>query len=120
MDDFGSMLSSILSDPESMEKIKGIAESLGVANGVQTQTESAPAPSPASGAAEKAPPLPFSDGMLEKIMPLMMAYTKAEGDKNVQLLKAIKPYISSQRSEMIDQAIMIMKVISVLGGDDRK
>lgn len=117
MDDFGSMLSSILSDPESMEKIKGIAESLGAAEIVKEQappSQPPPPPPPPGGAS-----LPFGDGMMEKIMPLMMAYSKAEGDRNVQLLKAIKPYISPQRSEIIDHAIMIMKIISVLGGEDK-
>ena len=43
MDDFGELLSSVLSDPESMEKIKGIAQSLGMStDGGQTVTPPEP------------------------------------------------------------------------------
>ncbi len=109
MDDFGEMLSSVLSDPESMEKIKNIAQSLGV-SADRGQQVAPPEP----------PPLPFGDfGMMDKIMPLIAAYSRAEADKNVQLLKAIKPYLSSERSEMIDQAIQIMKIMTVLGGEGK-
>ena len=116
MDDFGEMLSSVLSDPESMEKIKSIAQSFGMS---------------ANGGQQIAPPEPVEihDGdsmqgavpfvMMEKIMPLIAAYSKAEADKNVQLLKAIKPYLSSERGEMIDQAVQIMKIMTVLGGEGK-
>lgn len=112
MDDFSEMLSSVLSDPESMEKIKSIAQSLGVsADGGQQIAPPEPVAIPAGDG------IPF--GMMEKIMPLIAAYSRAEADKNVQLLKAIKPYLSSERSEVIDTAVQIMKIMTVLGGEGK-
>lgn len=112
MDDFGELLSSVLSDPESMDKIKSIAQSLGVSSeGGQQVVPVEPVREESQNA------IPF--GMMEKIMPLISAYSRAEADKNVQLLKAIKPYLSAQRGEMIDQAIQIMKIMSVLGGEGK-
>ena len=116
MDDFGELLSSVLSDPESMEKIKGIAQSLGMStDGGQTVTPPEPVAIPSANNMQGG--IPF--GMMDKIMPLIAAYSRAEADKNVQLLKAIKPYLSSERSEMIDQAIQIMKIMTVLGGEGK-
>ena len=108
MDEFGEILSSVLNDPESMSKIKSIAQSLGVSSDGGHQVVS---PEPVREQ------LPF--GMMEKIMPLLSAYSRAEADKNVQLLKAIKPYLSSSRGELIDQAIQIMKIMTVLGGEGK-
>ncbi len=116
MDDFSEMLSSVLSDPESMDKIKSIAQSLGMsADGGHQAAPPEPMALPVREETQGA--IPF--GMMEKIMPLIAAYSRAESDKNVQLLKAIKPYLSSERSEVIDQAVQIMKIMTVLGGEGK-
>lgn len=57
----------------------------------------------------------FGDLDLETVMKLMEAFSKLNsGDKNTELLLALKPHLRDENRAKVDRAIKLMKLMSVL------
>lgn len=58
----------------------------------------------------------FGDLDLETIMKLMEAFSRlnSSGDKNTELLLALKPHLRDENRAKVDRAIKLMKLLSVL------
>lgn len=57
----------------------------------------------------------FGDLDLETLMKLMDAFSRLNsGDKNTELLLALKPHLRDENRAKVDRAIKLMKVMSVL------
>lgn len=87
MDDMMSRISSLLENPESADKIKQIASSLGGDGGNDTALA--------------------SDGD-------MSAMFSGSEVREVALLNAMKPYMRASRAEKIDAAIRALRMIRML------
>ncbi|RGX53314.1 hypothetical protein DWV16_16975 [Anaerotruncus sp. AF02-27] len=154
MDDLNSTISSILGDPQKMEQLRAVAQSLGIDTGAAGAPGGQPAqntPPPPSGspgnqaapsgggvdpaaiasilqnfqnmggtnaanaantasAAQNAGAGSGPDlGAFSKIAGLMSAYNQS--DKNVELLRSLKPHFSPTRASKIDDAVRIMQII---------
>lgn len=112
MSELEDKLSKILSSPADMEKIMGLAKSLGGSLGapsVGTPTD--------SGAAPAGLDLSSIAGSLKDIDPkifrlvtrLVGEYTSGNNDK-AALLSAIKPYLKEDRRAKIDKAVEYAKL----------
>ncbi len=122
MSEFEDKLNSILSSPEEMEKIMGIARSisgsLGGNSGGSTDSGSA-APTSADLFSELDPK------MLKLLSHLVREYKSPENDKTA-LITAIKPYLKPERQAALDKASGIVKLAHLArialgelsGGDD--
>ena len=104
MDDLGEKLAGILNDPESMERVRKMAESiLG-----ETEEKEAPPPNPIGD---------FSNilGMEElgNIISIINKLKESGNDPKAQLLYALKPHLSEPRREKVDTAIKILKLIEI-------
>ncbi len=116
MDGFEDMLNSILSSPEQMEKIMGMARSL-----------SGSAPQPEE---KKDPPQGPGDilsgidpGMLAKLAGILGHLRSGDPEKEA-LVASMKPYLRPERREALDKALKIANIAHVardaigeLGGD---
>lgn len=93
-----SQLTNILSDPDSAEKIKQVASSLfsGLSSGGDM---------PANG-----PGLGFD---MEKLSGIISGIS-AQNSREVNLLRAIMPYMRQSRADKISSAIKAIQVISIL------
>lgn len=99
--DFMSKIASILSDPQSADAIKHIAQSVGAAD-QQTQHDFDP---------------PDFDGSPESRLPdISQAFFKpaAAQNKNVALLNAITPYLRSERAAKMESAIKAIRVLGII------
>lgn len=98
--DFMSKIASILSDPQSADAIKHIAQSVGAAD-QQTQHDFDP---------------PGFDGSPESRLPdIPQAFFKpAAQNKNVALLNAIAPYLRSERAAKMESAIKAIQVLGII------
>lgn len=111
MSEFEDKLNKILSSPEDMEKIMGMARSL---TGNAEPTAEAEAASAPSGS------MPDISSILGKVDPkvfnlmgrAMAEYTTGPNDKSV-LLSAMKPYVREARREKLDQAADIAKLARI-------
>ena len=131
MDDLTSRINQILSDPQSMQMIQNMAQSLGL-NSPQEQASVVP-PAPAEqpnfdlnqlgsllsqlGLGQNnpspAPSLPSID--MNNILQIQKAMQLfASGNKNVELLRSLRPLLSEKRQKKVDDAIRIMQLIQML------
>ncbi|MBQ9768663.1 MAG: hypothetical protein IJW27_00515 [Clostridia bacterium] len=96
MDELSEKLSSLLSDPQGMDKIKEMAQNL------LGQTSNAPEP--------ETDPDP-DIGKIAKILSLIKG--PSGNDDRVKLLLALKPNLSKERQQKVDSAIKILKLIEL-------
>ncbi len=100
MDNFEEKLSSVMNDPEMMQKIMTLAQSLG-----QTQNPPEPEPPPKQDA------MPFPNIDISMLQKLSGFAQKSGIDKNQQtLLHALAPYISAQRVAKLERAMRAAKM----------
>lgn len=97
MDDLSSKLSSILNDPEGLNQIKELANSLLGGNEEEKKEETK-----GENGAD-----------ITAIMQVLSAL-KGANDKSVELLLALKPHLSQARQKKLDTAIKLLKIYSVL------
>lgn len=131
MDDLNQMLDSILSDPKSMEQLKAAARALGLdpdgpppAGGqsapVAPAAGQAPAPDLSALAAllggtqrQSQPQQPTLDP--NALLLIQSVITRLnQPDKNIELLRALKPHFSAGRATRVDSAIRMMQLFSLL------
>ena len=109
MEDISRKINEILSDPEMMEQIKGLAGMFG-----QGSESSQPkkAEQQNNSLASLNMPDPNMLGTMMKIAPLIQS---AGGeDDSTKLLRALKPFLKGERAERIDGAIRMMGFIKML------
>lgn len=112
MSELEDKLNKILSSPEDMEKIMGMARSLSGSLGGK-----APAEGQGEAAKTSAPDLSSITSALQGVDPkifrlmnrLLSEYTSGKNDKSA-LLTAIKPYLKEDRHDKIDKAAEIAKI----------
>lgn len=134
MDDLNSTLGAILNDPDKMAQLRAVAESLGLNPGggapsPPPQQNTAPAGGnggidPAAiasilqnfqnagntgGGGSASGNSPVNLGAIAKITEVLSTFNQA--DKNVDLLRTLKPHFSPARASRIDDAVRIMQLL---------
>lgn len=113
MDDMQQKLNAILSNPDMMQQLMGMAQSLG-----QSQGSPQPPQQPQQPAAETLDVGGFGLqnldlGAIQKIAGLAQ---KAGIDRNQQsLLKALSPYLTSQHITKLEKAMRAAKLAGIAG-----
>lgn len=138
MDDLNQQISQFLSNPDNMRQLQGMMSSLGL-GGATGQGASDPAPSPApapvsaqtpdlsalAGAlgalggmnASPAPQpqaLPGADtlAMVTRLAPLLGQLNRE--DDSTRLLRALRPMLSEDRRQKVDEAVKILQLMRLL------
>lgn len=104
MDDLSEKLTEILGDPESMNRVRQMAESL-----LSNKEEEHIVPANSTGLAEM-----LGGDDIKGIMTLISRLKNTGDDSRVQLLNALKPHLSDAKREKADTAIKILKLIELL------
>lgn len=86
------MLSSVLSDPDAMTKLKGVAENLMGNNTPQEHEESSDS--------KQTPPSDHHNN-------------HHSNDERIALISALRPYLSNERRQTADTLIKLLKVIKL-------
>lgn len=98
MSELQDTINQILSDPEAMRQVQSLGEQLGLTN------------------AKPPPPKPAAEnGMasaLTSLAPLMQGMT-ADDDLS-RLLDALRPFLSSERLERLNQAKRLMRLVQMI------
>lgn len=109
MEDLNEKLAEILNDPESMNRVRKMAESL---LGNQRQ-EDTPPPAP--------PILSNNDNggisggdELRAVMNIMSRLKNEKNDSRTQLLLALKPHLSEPKQAKVDTAVKILRLLDLL------
>lgn len=98
MDELSSRLAEILNDPESMNRVREMAQGL------------------FAGEEKSEPPQnPFGDAKdIQQIVSLVSRFKNQGDDHRTRLLEALKPNLSEPRQEKVDTAIKLLKIIDML------
>jgi hypothetical protein len=92
--DLEAQLTAALNDPETMNKVMALAQSLGLDHGASASEPQDPPPAAPSGEAE------------EPLRAVLSALRESGGDDHTaDLLRAIKPMLRQERQPKIDRAI---------------
>ncbi|HIW74129.1 MAG TPA: hypothetical protein H9684_07370 [Firmicutes bacterium] len=128
MDDLAKKLNDLLNSPDGMQKLQQAAASLGAMMGEGEGDSGAPsAPAPEPPPPEPAPVSSGNDAegsaglgdlaAIARLLPLLS--DMKSDDENTTLLKALRPYLQSERQQRLDETIKIMhmlKLLPLLGG----
>ena len=107
MDDLSAKLAELLNDPESMNRVRQMAENiLGESGGEPPATDP---PTDLSGIGEM-----LGGGELNSIISVISKMKSASDDSRVQLISALRPHLSEERKKRADTAIKILKLLDVL------
>ena len=112
MEDLNEKLASILNDPQSMERVRKMAESL-LGDEAPVAEPSKPDLSSLSGFFSSEGAMPDAQ-TLSKIMSVMGKLNSKSDDCRTALLTALKPNLSEERRKKVDTAIKILKFIELL------
>ena len=105
MDDLNEKLAEILNDPESMNRVRQMAESI-LGGEEETTKRSEPADAGISSL--------FGEKDLSAITSLISRMKSGENDPRVQLITALRPHLTEKRRERADAAIRLLKLIDLL------
>ena len=109
MDDLNEKLAGLLNDPESMNRVRKMAESL---QGNQRQEDTSP---PASPMLSNTDSVGIAGGdELRAVMNIMSRLKNEKNDSRTQLLLALKPHLSEPRQEKVDTAVKILRLLDLL------
>ena len=100
MDDLNQKLSQILNDPESMNRVREMAEDILGEN---------PKPKPKDDISDF-----INDSDLVNVMSLVTRLNSNSNDSRSTLLTALKPHLSEPKREKVDTAIKILRLLELL------
>ncbi len=115
--DIGTLIQSVLSDPEQMAKITQMAQGLMGAQsgeGLPPGENEASAAAPETGGAAPA----FSQGETKLFSALGKAFASGSGGKksrSTELLMAMRPYMKPEKQEKLDRAMKIAQMVHIAG-----
>lgn len=105
MDDISEKLAGLLNDPDTMERVKRMAENI-LGGEENPQPQQSPNLGDITGM--------FGADELSSIMSIIGKLKSSGNDPRTQLLTALKPHLSEPRREKVDTAIKILKVLELL------
>lgn len=107
MDDLSAKLTELLNDPESMNRVRQMAES--ILGGNEAEAEA-----PALGGELSNISDMLDGGELQTIISLISQMKATSDDSRVQLINALKPHLSEERRKRADTAVKILKLLDML------
>lgn len=110
MDDISEKLAEILNDPDSLNRVREMAENILGNDTPKKENVTPPTPDLGSlfGGADIDPI------QIGKIMSVMSRLKSGGDDSRSNLLLALKPHLSAPRREKVDTAIKLLKIIDLL------
>ena len=102
MDDLSEKLASLLNDPDTMERVRGLAENI-LGDNSNSNIQRPPAVSDV-----------LSGEDLGKMMSIISMLKNKGDDNRTMLLTALKPHLSEPKQEKVDTAIKILRLLEIL------
>lgn len=107
MDDISKTLADLLNDPESLNRVREMAENL---LGNQDKNHTTPQTDTDSIFGD----MDIDPAQIGKIMSVMSKLKTNRDDERSRLLLALKPHLSPPRREKVDTAVKLLKLIDLL------
>ena len=117
MAELNDMLNGILSNPQAMQQIMALAQSMGL-QGQNGPPQQAAPPTPAAPSAPppQLPQLSQQPDPAQLIQGFLQLSRQSGGDeRQLALFQAIKPFIRPDRAEKLDRAIQVARISRLAG-----
>lgn len=115
MDDITAKLSELLNSPDAMEKIRAAAGSLlGTAQPAEQAPQSENLNFNALGGLLQGNNMENNAQMLGSMMRIIEVLGRMKNDPKIDLIMALKPYLSEKRAAKADKAASFLKVAAIL------
>ena len=123
MDDLAEKISSLLSDPEGLESLKEMAQSLMGENKSGNDSSHQKSDSTNSNynsenknSSKKSDGSMFDDIDMGQMMKLLSVFKSKGGERDDRsnLLLSLKPHLSDERKTRVDSAVKILKLVNLL------
>lgn len=111
MDDISEKLSDLLNDPDSLNRVREMAENLFGNNSKNNESHAHKSPDANIGALLGED---FDPEQLGKIISVMSRLKRDCDDNRAKLLLALKPHLSAPRREKVDTAVKLLKIFDLL------
>ena len=111
MSEFEDKISKILSSPEDMEKIMGMARSLSGASDAQEETDGGDRSGSDAGSIMSA--LGNIDPKIFRLLTRALGEYSSKSNDKTALISAIRPYLKEDRRQKIDKATEIAKLARI-------
>lgn len=115
MDEFEEKLNSVLSDPEQMQKIMSIAQSLGASMPQMTMEPSAQQPPSDQESTEPSPERRQSAPVQTSDAAALLKQASRLDKKQENLLNALRPFLRPARRQKFDRALQIARISHLAG-----
>lgn len=112
MEDISQKISDLLGSPDGMDRLKSVAGEL-LGNGLFKDQENSQKP-PENGGFSLPANIMENMGNIEGIMKIARLFGKEQKDSRIELLRALKPHLSDERSKRVDKAISILKIATLI------
>ena len=109
---FSEQLKTVLSDPEAMATIAGLAKNFAQKNAEKPGSTSSD--SGQSGEAPKPSPGAFSDLMASPAIASVLRLLGDGSRERMALLVAMRPFVRDEKKEKLDRIIQTMKMLDLL------
>lgn len=129
MEDIASIFEEILSSDEKKEQLKSIANMLGIDPNAQFDMSSiGNLLGMGDETKSESETKEESDFDFSKLLALKDVFNTTKSNKNVDLLKALKPHLNEEHQKKIEQSIKLLKLLAlvpilkefgIFGGDDK-
>lgn len=107
MDDLFEKMQSVLSDPESIQQLKELAELMGNTSENNDKNEDNKT---AKHEESSSTDIGFDIG---KLMQLSSIMKNAKDDEDTALLLALKPHLKEERQQKVDKAVKLLKLLDI-------
>ena len=108
MDDISEKLADLLNDPDSLNRVREMAENILGGNNENRHT---PPPNNVGSIFDN---MDVDPAQLGKILSVMSRLKSDRDDNRAKLLLALKPHLSEPKREKVDTAIKLLKLIDLL------
>lgn len=108
MDDISEKLAELLNDPESMKRVRAMAENLLGDEDAKQQSAAQ------NKTAADTPDFGLDAEQIAGIMSVMKRLKNGGNDNRARLLLALKPLLSTPKQEKVDTALKLLKIVDML------
>ena len=122
MSEFEDKLNAILSNPEAMAQVMGLAQSLSGSGAFGGEQPHEGTGKPKSNQTENTGN-PFGNlgdlfsqidpKTIERLLPLIGELSRSDNDERMQLLYALRPFLKEERRDKIERAVKAAKLIHI-------
>ena len=110
MNDWEEKLNALLSDPDAMAQVVGMAQTLSQQFGGGAP-QSAAQPEPPSGENPLGVLSSIDPALLTRIIPVLQQMNRSESSEASAFLHALRPYLKPSRRDKVDRACQLARVI---------